>query len=501
METDFREMVIGSYSSQVPLITVEALERTEGHPQDLILIHEATHKFFIELTGSGNLMRALMSTHAGEPISHPFLEKYFCETRAIHECLALTVEAIYANRNHKSKNIDTYISEQYKEYYGLLSEFHNYLLSNAHSERLVLQFGLLVLGELFDQQTILTAQNLADNEDYCPKSTVTLKTRFDDACVALDIGINKYSNDIDMVMQEMVVHFPHEWTAINHHSVNSLLRQLPPGRIKKFFGFISNNYNKDDLDIETTFNNVVIHSARQTAVHFRGRFGGKEIKINDIDAVLDAMSGFYVHFYPNMYSFPLKFMMDIQPQTCMILIDILDRSLSSKDHQNPFKAQSVARFVIHVPNSSVPELLLKFLEQKKNVVIIDPSFFDAKANSVFGVAIPKGRKVILFDPVGTIGSVELFLLKLYESSYPTAFNKINLGDSETAFACVKPLNDSWVFLSPYFVNEKISNMVGGIETYFPKSCRVCSSNEEFGMPWELEEPIVFCLRHNEDHGW
>lgn len=93
------------------------------------------------------------------------------------------------------------------------------------------------------------------------------------------------------------------------------------------------------------------------------------------------------------------------------------------------------------------------------------------------------------------------MARLHKLSYPTAFNIIYEREGGTHFACIKPHNDAWLLLSPYFVNEEIDEFIDGIKTIFPKSCKVCSSNDEFGMTWAIEEPIVFCLKHNEQHGW
>ncbi len=201
-----------------------------------------------------------------------------------------------------------------------------------------------------------------------------------------------HNDDIEMVLKTMVENFPHKWVAIDSNFTNELKEKLPEGRVKKFYELISDGYNNERLPIGDVFHNVVNHAARQTTIHFRGKFEGTELHVEGIDRLLRSAPGLFIHLYPNVHAYPVDYLVQIQPGTCLILMHVFDRPLSSADSLNPYKAQGLDQFVAQVPITVLPELLHKFFSHSKTIVVIDPSFFDAKSNSVFGVEIPEGKK-------------------------------------------------------------------------------------------------------------
>lgn len=506
METDFANMALGVYQTQTPIIFVEAEERTGNHPQDLILIHEAAHKFFIEMTGSGNLLRSLLDVESGHPTDHPFVEKYFTSTRSIHECLALTIEGIYGSRRNPYVNVEDYLTDQYKGYYRLLEKFHPYLYENAarHSEDIILQFGILVFGEPFEEQTILVANGLESYEsvslDYFDRTVVL---RFREACIALGKAISEHQDSVEMVAKALVDNFRKSWELFDQSNIEKLLAQLPDGRIKTFLNRISGGYSEGGLSLREVFRRVVFHAARQATVHFRARFDGVQLGADVIEKLLNTAEGLYVHIYPNLHAYPVNFMVQIPPGTCMILLDAVDRPLFGQSANIPYEAESLGRVIIFIENTVLPDTFAKIVSSNNTLVVTDPSFLEPKSAEIFGVKIPIDRMVILYNPVGTIGFIESLVFREYDKkSIETAFHVIHESRSETNFACVKPRFDGrWIMMSPLFGNELVDKYADQSKLMLPKSCKACLTKEEFGMSWSVEEPIVFFLNHNLKHGW
>ena len=511
MSSGFRDMTVGMYHSTTALIFVEAYERAPTNRQDLTLIHEATHKFMVELTECGVVFRSLLSEPGSFNSEHDFVNQYFAATTDIHECIATNVEALFSVLIYPEECYKAKLTDEYIEYYGLLSEFHDYLNAHRHegSYTLVLQFGLLVLGGACLQFIFTPKDNM---QEQLALTGILLRTvaieRFDRAKVSFRKAINKYGHNVELVRSAMIEYFGEEVSQPTTRSLLNVSENTSQHQLKTYFEDISKSYSDQQLEIRELFRRVLYHAARQTCVHFHLRINGEKISYGDflrlvVDCELNGR-GLYIHTYSNPHDFPVEFLTTIPPNHSVIFIGVFDRHIDVQCRTNPYLAIEKYQFSLLVPNDNISRVIDSALNYKGSIIVSDPCEFDFYSNSLYGVKVPDDRTVILNSPTATISSLESWLFQLDKLGVETLMYRVTEGGDErlTDFYALRPRKSkSWIYLSTYFASYHIDCLAGEMILYAPNSVQQVKSEGEYTLELSVEVTIVNFILHYRRSGW
>lgn len=495
---------VGAYHFIIPSITIEAAERISGRDYPTIFEHENTHKFLVELSETGFILRMLYRYLGSDAETNPVVNKIFENFWFVQECFATNNEILYARLNNLDwKRIISSYPDIYKEAYNSLAKFHDLLFRYGKNGQILLMllgsytFGYPLLNSI-EGSDIENNENwikTIENHDALPEN------RFEDAKASLSNSCQNGDSFQDLY-DKCKLNFRLPWRIVDKNTVQQYASTLRPNSTYQKMVFEhSSAYNDKQLEIVDLYPKVKFHAFLQTSCHFTLKLDGNLIEEEELLLISKSHPNIYYHVIYNNSQEPLIHGLTVYPDECLLMFETYEKSIIYGEWESVYEPESIGTGFAKTNLNNCLEVINVLRSRVDSIEIGQWRSFDSAKNQYLFQKTDIKNPMLLTMPYLSLNAIFQLIEEIKVNECEYLLHVIYENDEGSSYFCIRPKIDySWIFISPIIssTSQYISDI---LENNHYTNINYCEEKEEFITNMFIEKKLVMFILHCSKYGW